>query len=275
MNGRNMDVATATAGAAATVGVAMRAGEHCGAVFFRHLRKTGGTSVRMLFRLRSNYTTIPAAEFVTGEWAERLTHNATFAEAHPRIFVEFHSPFWSDGRYFLDLLPKLPQLRAAFARRHCDVLAFTVLREPVAQILSDYLAFYDARHNHSVASILEWSRQNADVQVKHLTMRPALPDAESRRAAQDVLNSLDIVGVTEHLDELLETLCACCSMRTCGMYHAAAPPLHKAALSLVDEVAQSESLRAQLARSARVTAQLYSAWRAKWEQLGNRLCNST
>lgn len=241
-----------------------RSGELCGAVFFRHLEKTGGTSVKRLFRQRSSFTIIDAVEFTEHRWADRLIHNESFAALHPRIYVEFHSPSYRHGVFFLDLLPKLPRIRAVLARRNCVALAFTVLREPVSQILSDYLAFYEHR-NHSPSSILAWSRLNADVQVRRLVMRANLPDGLLMNAAQDVLNSLDMVGITEHLDEFLRTLCFRYSIGHCRMYHHAAPPRDHAAVSVVEQVARNASLRAILGQSSRVTLELYWAWRAKWE----------
>ena len=106
----------------------------CAAIFFRHLEKTGGQSIEALL-VQAGYEKVESIRF-----GPSLLLNDSYATAHPRLLVHYHSPFEAHAPAFLRLLrsPVLSAARAAQARRGCLLLTLTVLRDPASHYPSAF-----------------------------------------------------------------------------------------------------------------------------------------
>jgi len=117
----------------------------CAAIHLRHIRKTGGGSLRhLLFRL--HYQKQPTFGSPVERDAykidlDQLASNRTYfgmRQAGRRLYWEYHSPWDLNGPWFLQqLAPRLPALRRAYAASNCTLLLVLLLREPVAHYVSD------------------------------------------------------------------------------------------------------------------------------------------
>lgn len=223
----------------------------CATVFFRHLRKTGGTSLRALFVSDPSFEVVmltPSTDLAAGRisqgFVNALLTNDTLAASHPRLFIEYHSPYWLNGGPFLTLLKDMPVWRAAQERRGCRAVALTVLREPVSRLVSDHGYFSTNMPRVFPWNLLQHGRIEFEAQLRHLLL-PFSPgdvglpasqrgerNASALAAAADllveqaqhwhgglfrdaasavalanrILAHFDLVGVTSHLDELQEVL---------------------------------------------------------------------
>ena len=185
-----------------------------------------------------------AAGRISQGFVNALLTNDTLAASHPRLFIEYHSPYWLNGGPFLTLLKDMPVWRAAQERRGCRAVALTVLREPVSRLVSDHAYFSTNMPRVFPWNLLQHGRIEFEAQLRHLLL-PFSPgdvglpasqrgerNASALAAAADllveqaqhwhgglfrdaasavalanrILAHFDLVGVTSHLDELQEVL---------------------------------------------------------------------
>lgn len=323
----------------------------CATVFFRHIRKCGGSSLRDLFRADPSFEHVqydlPRARLIprdactvghgechqpehqphdmpgketlldaatapqpgedeeeapgdSGGLVWQLLHNDTFVQQHPRLLIEYHSPFERTGRPFLNLLRSLPAIRRAQARRGCGVLAMTTLREPASQLQSDF-DYFDA---HGL-TLKQYAQLNFEVQLRALLlsgvtfpkgmglMRPGANATETSKnasaaidaarstygpffesadaaaaTASAILAQFDLVGVMDHLDPLQKLLAETLDLRNVDggridpkrTNAAAPPPLDGEGDDDDDALSYFELLQQTPA-----TQIVHKVWLKKWE----------
>ena len=141
----------------------------CAAVHLRHIRKTGGGSVRhVLFKLGYRRARIFGSNDEKTAYKRELDLLSTsrhFFDEHQagkRVFYEYHSPWDIHGPWFLQQLrPRLPALRRAFEARNCTLLVVLLLREPVSHLLSDYFYFENEKARRFRAELVAAQQQRA------------------------------------------------------------------------------------------------------------------
>ena len=253
---------------AATLRGVQRATPECGLILLAHVPKTGGSTVSevlqalpgwlFLGRPKSGHPRFFATYGDVFEgthafrWPPKCLHlkpNVSALERggctglpdwrRTRIMVDFHEP---EGlhNFHASLMPRLPQLRARYAEAGCPMVVGTVLREPRAQMLSEFLYFRVAldRSLHGNATrqastlVDKWLPQRANPQLAWLRGRscrihsggiflcstPAADPCGASRAdrgddvaaeatvlapALQLLRQLDIVGTTEEVPALV------------------------------------------------------------------------
>ena len=130
---------------------ARRAGS-CHLVLFRHILKTGGTSVRELFRKLSSEqdglrggagwrAAVPYAEpcasfngwrrTVLSHWLADRRANISSADMSPNLFIEYHVPFDSAHDFYQDL-----HAARSVQSDQCRVIAVALIRQPEGWVRS-------------------------------------------------------------------------------------------------------------------------------------------
>lgn len=214
----------------------------CAAVHLRHIEKTGGSSMHaFLHRLGFEHQPVPIR--AARRYDLLIKNRSYFSEqqAGRRIFMHYHSPQEWHGPYFLrSFQPRLQALRQVYAERNCTFLVMTIMRDPVAHLVSHYFHFEPVRRaeanrfqlttnavnasrnaNDDRRSLVQDARRHAEMQLYHLacardcitqqflTSNNGTPTRRKplARAVSDVLPSFDLIGVTEELAALQVALC--------------------------------------------------------------------
>ena len=202
----------------------------CHLVMFRHVQKTGGTSVRnYFFRLAREpdglrgaagwRTALPFVGFCESSIAWRKTALAQWLsdrqgniDDSPNLFIEYHVSYDAGEQFYADLAIA----RAAQSAR-CSVLAVAVLRRPEAWVRSQFKT--DARRYRGKSggpmvkeqqefASAEFAVRMCDFVRRQRLVWGALANwdganrvrRESDRAAQHVVSSLGL-NVTHHSDD--------------------------------------------------------------------------
>jgi len=132
---------------------------NCTIVAYLHLRKCGGTAIRSLFRMQGQRWKMPIIyvprSSVASE-AQRLV-SAWRPSEGARWHLEVHT---SPGlEAFVD---QVTALRRVAARRGCQVIAATMLREPSAMAKSE-LAFFGSESEKLGRSLASWMRAKPEL----------------------------------------------------------------------------------------------------------------
>ena len=191
-----------------------RALPNCSVVFFHHLEKSAGTTLRSIFQRQSQLGDFDSLIYIgrlNKQLNQLVLHQLTTLIRTPggltglRLLVEIHIGGNRDHPYFLkytlpDLLLLRQQLRAAGCR--CNLV--TLLRHPLLQHLSWHFHFC----NHRVP-LCFWSNPSDCQSRMAMAMTchdgPNLTplDGRHRKALEIVWNTFDLVGVTEYFDEFV------------------------------------------------------------------------
>jgi hypothetical protein len=212
-------------------------------VIFYHVEKTGGSAVMKWLHKMAN--SAGGARLTS---LMDFTHTSCFFAMHEQLFpgyreawdprrctgsvkpawqrvsvaVEFHA--YSRRRYWEELVPHLPALRARYAAANGTLLTVAMFREPVSHVLSVYRMWPPSRRckcggatvaKHAVP-LPEWLPRAVGLQAGSLTLDSwphvrkgfhstrgcdALPDGRRR------LQTFDVVGVMDCMVGLLSALC--------------------------------------------------------------------
>ena len=187
-----------------------------------------------IFLHRMGYTHAPVPR---PHELDLLVRNRTYFEevqSGRRTFVHWHSPQEHLGPMFLGFLkPRLHVLRRAYAERNCTLLLMTVLRDPVAHLVSDYFHFEMYRRQlagnipNDTRSLVEHARVFREVQLVQLSCARGCSDPTRKErgvapyrpppatAVRDVLGIFDLVGVTEELGTMQAALCRRLAIAQC------------------------------------------------------------
>ena len=202
-------------------------------LLFLHIEKTGGTTLsywadRLVappHRLTSSYR-YGRPNCLLALFPERWPGVTWRPGCGPRpdwrlsrLSFEFHA--WSARVFHARVRPALPWLRTQYAAHEGRVVAATLIREPVAHLLSVYRMWPAKKTDRTrrvipLSDVLDGSRR---LQLRALARRPWLPRgawaARSERAcevdladARALLDDLDVVGVTECMEAFLHELLA-------------------------------------------------------------------
>jgi hypothetical protein len=184
----------------------------CSVLFFHHLEKTGGTTLRSILQRHAQLGEFDFISFVNR--FDKLQFQMVLHRLHTlldqpdglrnlRLAVEIHIGGHLNHPYFnMYTLPDLLMLRAALRARGCKCNLVTLLRHPLLHHLSWHYHFC----NHRVP-LCFW-RNPPDCQAR-LAMGLTCHDgphlapltAEHEAAVQLMWDSFDLVGVTELFDE--------------------------------------------------------------------------
>lgn len=184
----------------------------CSVVFFHHLEKTGGTTLRSILQRHAQLGEFDFISFVNR--FDKLQFQMVLHRLHTlldqpdglrnlRLAVEIHIGGHLNHPYFnLYTLPDLMMLRDALRARGCKCNLVTLLRHPLLHHLSWHYHFC----NHRVP-LCFW-RNPPDCQAR-LAMGLTCHDgphlapltAQHEAAVQFMWDAFDLVGVTELFDE--------------------------------------------------------------------------
>jgi len=194
----------------------------CGVLWFTHISKTGGETVRHHLRNRVRkhgwhfldlYAgSSPKSLRRAGRWEiERSVHllarhlNAT----RPRLVVHSHDGVGGMGDYFLDRVLRPLSCRLAAEAAECKVVLATALRDPVARLVSQAVS-----DNLPPVQFGAYARAQANFQTKYLLFTTdwrvgslfygnASVERSLLEPARSVLAHYQLVGRTEELQRML------------------------------------------------------------------------
>jgi hypothetical protein len=214
---------TAAAAAAAAVphGGAAQPLPQCSILFFYHIVKTAGTTMRTVLQRQAQ---LGDFEYVYTDTTRKprwqlLMHQLTHPVAHRRIIIELHSEWGLPRAFFADVR----RLRGLYEKLGCTVTLATVLRHP----LNFYLSWFNWRASNYMPLCL-WDPPR-DPQSRQL-LGWGLPFVTARQPAAmggrelhlplasvlSVLRHFDVVGLTERFDESLLLLGSRVGFRSLG-----------------------------------------------------------
>ena len=210
------------------------------AVLLFHIEKTGGSAV-MKWLMKNTLAQPPRLSYLFD-----FVQTACWLSLYPDIFpgystlwlpprcsaperprwqelavaVEFHAH--TKARFWKDVAPKLPALRAAYEAVGGRVVAVVALREPASHIVSAYRMWPPQIREHGEKHALpmpEWLHLTAGLQGGSLTgaaqrtlklgwHNPRGCEAAAQREAGEKLRVFDFVGVMECLPKLLRQMAA-------------------------------------------------------------------
>ena len=198
----------------------------CGVLWFTHISKTGGETVRQYLKGRGRKFGWPFLDLYTrsspmslrraGRWEiERHVHSLArhLNRTRPRLVVHQHDGVGGLGDYFLDrvLRPLSCRLQAE-TDGECKVVIATVLREPVSRLLSqarsdnlrlsEFPAFARAQANFQTKYLLFAT----DWRVGSLFLANATVEESLLAPARSLLAHTNLIGRTEELGNFLAAL---------------------------------------------------------------------
>ena len=197
----------------------------CGVLWVLHISKTGGETVRHHIRMRArqhSWTfmdlylgTAPSTLRRPGRWEiEPKTRQLAqqLNQTRPRLVVHQHDGFGGLGDYFLDRVLRPLSCRFAAEGHGCQVVLATVLRDPVARLLSqarsdslphaEFAAFARAQANFHTKYVLF----GTDWRVGSLFLANASVEQSLLEPARRVLSHFALVGRTEQLARYVTAL---------------------------------------------------------------------
>ena len=194
----------------------------CGVLWYTHISKTGGETVRHHLRTRTRkygwnfldlYTSSsPRSLRRAGRWEiERHVHLLAqhLNRSRPRLVVHQHDGVGGLGDYFLERVLRPLSCRLQVEVPECKVVLATVLRDPVARLISQ--AQSDSLPPEQFSA---YARAQANFQTKYLLFTTdwrvsslflAKPDVEQSllEPARTVLSHAELVGRTEELQRFV------------------------------------------------------------------------
>ena len=230
----------------------------CSLVFFYHIVKTGGTTMRTVLQRQAQ---LGDFEYIYTDTTRKprwqlLMHQLTHPVAKRRIIVELHSEWGLPREFFADVR----RLRTLYEPLGCRVTLATVIRHPLAF----YLSWYNWRAaNYMPLCLWDPPREPQSRQLLGYGLpfvMAALPSNMGGRRMRipessplSVLKHFDVVGLTERFDESLLVLGHATGMRHLGYARLADnlkpdhPRLAKAVLSNLLRDASLSSLNVSAA----------------------------
>ncbi len=216
--GESVKPATVAAVEADAPAAAATNGKHelpsCSVVFFHHLEKTGGTTLRSILQRHAQLGEFDFISFVNRfdklqlQMVLHRLHRLVESDAPLdglRLAVEIHIGGHNNHPYFnMYTLPDLMLIRSMLRSRGCSCNLVTLLRHPLLHHLSWHYHFC----NHRVP-LCFW-RNPPDCQAR-LGMGLACHDGPNlkplssthERAVQNMWDAFDLVGITEKFDEFV------------------------------------------------------------------------
>jgi hypothetical protein len=197
----------------------------CGLLWYTHISKTGGETVRhhLKARVRKHgwsfldlYTsTSPRSMRRAGRWEiERHIHALAvhLNRSRPRLVVHQHDGVGGLGEYFLERVLKPLSCRFQTEAPECKVVLVTTLRDPVGRLVSQaqsdklppaqFNAFARAQANFQTKYVLF----TTDWRVSSLFLSNSRDEQALLQPARDVLSHATLVGRTEELRRFLVAL---------------------------------------------------------------------
>jgi len=189
---------------------------NCSVLFFHHLEKTAGTTLRSVLQRHAQLGLFDFFSFVNRfnkVQFQTVTHRLDEAIRTPggleglRLAVEIHIGGGGYEQFLKYTLPDLLHLRHKLRSAGCRCNLVTLLRHPLLQHISWHHHFV----NHRVP-LCFWSNPH-DCQSRMSmalachggpSIQPLTPN--HRRAIQVMWDAFDLVGITEHFDEFLVLL---------------------------------------------------------------------
>ena len=188
-----------------------------GVVFFYHVYKTGGTTIRW------NYRTLPEVTFVRAQskqqydnLAERIDQHLSRKQTYSKPLVaEIHveAPD-SDFPTLLDVRPQLARWKTLSQQHNVPFFSFTLVREPLSFAVSFFNMFHAPKNRYSwnPFDLLEPTEANLRASLVPnrqcyilglqgdgmLRDNSTVPE-DCRQVAHTLLNELDWVGTTERM----------------------------------------------------------------------------
>jgi hypothetical protein len=215
----------------------------CSLVVFRHLQKTGGSSVVKLFedlerdlqwtvdgswtpcwRGRAQYVAMGRLRWVRGlrAYAEVSRHNRSEWQLdtppwQPRHFVHVHHPDAGSCGGLAALQREIGRLRPSAVSLGCNVVVAMLVRRPWEFYVSWW--YYVGARRCDDCAFVEYVRLNPNAQShmavggmprqysQALLARHTARDSALTRSLQGVLRGVDLLAPTESLDEFVWLLC--------------------------------------------------------------------
>ena len=216
-------------------------------ILFYHVEKTGGTAVmKWLHKMASYQLTNPNYSRLTS--LMDFTHTSCFFSLHEELFpgyskawdprrckapkkpdwkrsavaVEFHS--YTRRRYWLELVPYLPALRARYAAVNGTLLTVATFREPRSHIMSSYHMWPPSHRCKCGGSTVvkhalplpSWLPNAVGLQAGSLSLDSwvsknkgfhNLHGCDALPLARVRLQTFDLVGVMDCIASLLTAMC--------------------------------------------------------------------
>ena len=197
----------------------------CGVLWFLHISKTGGETVRHHLHGHARkhgwsyvdlYTRmLPHSLRRGGRWeVEHAVHTLArhLNTSKPKVVVHQHDGVGGFGDYFLDRVLRPLSCRFRAEGRGCEVIAITVLREPTARIISQ------ARSDNLPLDIFPaYARAHANFQTKYtlfttdwrvesLFQGNASVETSLLEPALSVLSHFELIGRTEDLAHFISVV---------------------------------------------------------------------
>eukprot|EP00239_Pterosperma_sp_CCMP1384_P002471 CAMPEP_0197851196 /NCGR_PEP_ID=MMETSP1438-20131217/17512_1 /TAXON_ID=1461541 /ORGANISM="Pterosperma sp., Strain CCMP1384" /LENGTH=408 /DNA_ID=CAMNT_0043464717 /DNA_START=46 /DNA_END=1273 /DNA_ORIENTATION=- len=123
----------------------------CALHVFRHISKTGGTTIRFVFdrqTVMGEWEYPLTYGFKPHEWEGLLTRWKKAADnwhekggKGPRVLVEIRGVWpdnWPAETFFTDILPKMQELKEEYGPKGCELTTSYLMREPIGQYISFY-----------------------------------------------------------------------------------------------------------------------------------------
>ena len=214
-------------------------------ILFYHVEKTGGTAVMKYLHKMANSKKGVAPRLTS---LMDFTHTSCFFALHDGLFpgykgswdprrctgpqkpdwrrsavgVEFHA--YTRRRYWEELVPVLPKLRAAYAAANGTLITLATFREPVSHVLSTYRMWPPSKRckcggntvaKHAV-SLPEWLPRAYGLQAGSLTLDSwphnrlgfhNLKGCDAVTLGRKRLQTFDMIGVMDCMERVLTSLC--------------------------------------------------------------------
>lgn len=281
----------------------------CGLHLFRHVSKTGGTTVRFMFdkQVAMGEWEFPLVygfkrddwDRVVGKFRDAAARFTAGTGPGPRVLVEVRGN-WPErwcAESFGDVLKDVQAIRADFPE--CRVTSSILVREPLKQYLSFY-NYYIKREQVSRAdeygtTVADWARSVRDMQVREVLgekctpqMRePVLDKATGERrpvpqeceitedefrSYRDLLRSFDVVGTTAQFNSFAVRLAHAAGIRYPNYKHsnAGAGSRDRGALSEADAEALDDATKYDR-RAFDEAVALAKAQEQAWPEFGEQL----
>lgn len=278
----------------------------CGLHLFRHVSKTGGTTIRFVFDKNTamgewEYPLVYG--FKREQWDDLVTKFRQAAgqrnEDGPRVLVEVRGN-WPErwcAESFDEVLADVHKIKSDFP--HCKVTTSILVRDPLKQYLSFY-NYYIKREQQNRpreygTTVADWARSVHDMQVRETLgsmctpqMRdPTLdPATGERKPVQDecnvdeaslqryleILRSFDVVGTTDRFNSFILRLGHVAGLSNPRYRHhnAGSGSRERSSLSEDDSAALDEASRYDR-RAYKEAVALASAQEAAWPDFEDKL----
>ncbi|KAK3233610.1 hypothetical protein CYMTET_56106 [Cymbomonas tetramitiformis] len=193
----------------------------CALHLYRHVSKTGGTTVRFLFDkqvVMGEWEYPLSYGFKENEWEELLERWRGAADKWilkdpgsegPRVLVEVRGNWpsnWPAENFVKRIMPDVLRLKEEYGKLGCKVTTSFIMREPVAQYLSFYHYYIKKLQDVEVDSldkgiaargknIEEWAANVPDMQVRELLGTKCTTQMrEPGYVVQQVMGGVERVG---------------------------------------------------------------------------------